>query len=335
MPDSSPTLMVTIDTEEEGLWGGSYRRTGNTVNNIHGVPRFQQLCDEFGVVPTYLIDAPVVTTDWAVEILRRCQDESGAEIGTHVHPWCNPPLVEEISVEQSFLCNLPEQLQREKIEWLTQQIFEKFDRRPTSFRAGRYGLDHIGIRILEDLGYLVDSSVIPYTDYSSQSGPNFLNATLAPYVPDRDDILSSSVNRQILEVPVTVGFNRRNFERAHTCQQSIRNNTFLRKCRMEGLLDRSGLIRRIKLSPEQADASRMQALIHQCLSRRLPSLVLMFHSSSLVPGNTPYVRSAEELDEFFRRLRLTFEYCRSIGVKFGSLTEFARHWFFAARRTQG
>ena len=85
-------LIVTVDTEEECLWGGCYRRTGNTVENIRGVPRFQELRDRFGIQPTYLIDAPVVQDNHAVELLRRIQDDDRAEIGAHVHPWCNPSI---------------------------------------------------------------------------------------------------------------------------------------------------------------------------------------------------------------------------------------------------
>ena len=171
-PKQTLRLVVTIDTEEEGLWSGDYPKTGE-VTNIRGVPRFQELCDRFGVRPTYLVDAPVVQSAEAVSILRPIQDDDRAEIGTHLHPWNNPPTIEQRCSRNSYLCNLPAELQRQKIEWLTDAIESAFGRRPRSFRAGRYGLDICGARILERLGYCVDSSVIPLTDYSVGGGPDF------------------------------------------------------------------------------------------------------------------------------------------------------------------
>ena len=301
-------LCVTIDTEEEGLWGGTYRRTGNTVENVRGIPRFQELCDRFGVRPTYLVDAPIVESGEAVEILRPIQDDGQCEIGTHVHPWCNPPFEEQITERNTYLCNLPADLQRRKIEWLTDAIADSFGRRPTSFRAGRYGFDATGIGILSELGYTVDSSVIPFTDYSSQGGPNFTHAPCEPYFPDEDDITRPATNGPILELPVTVGYSRKNFEAAHSLRTRALASRW-RKLRVVGLLDRLGLARRIKLSPEQSDASAIKRLIDVCLQRGSDCLVLMFHSSSLMPGLSPYVRDETALDMFLESISTVLEHC--------------------------
>ena len=307
-------LIVTVDTEEEGLWGGRYPRTGNTVENIKGVDRFQRLCDRFNIRPTYLVDAPVVQDASAVSTLKAIQDDDRCEIGAHVHPWCNPPLNGPTDDRSSYLCNLPEQIQRDKVTWLTEQIEAQFGRRPTSFRAGRYGLDIVGARILHELGYVVDSSVIPFTNYSSEGGPNFEQAPIAPYDIDleSDNLLSSSNTTAntdtLLEVPVSVGYNRTDFRRAFSVQRFIRTSP-LKHFRTEGILDRLGLLRRIKFSPEQADARRMKELVDASLVQDLQVMVMMLHSSSLVPSFSPYVQTEDQLDQFYSRLEGTFEYC--------------------------
>src|SRR5690606_29089443 len=71
---TAPILVVTVDTEEEGLWSGTSAETG-AVTNIRGIPRFQQLCDQFRIRPTYLVDAPVVQSQESVSILRPLQDQ--------------------------------------------------------------------------------------------------------------------------------------------------------------------------------------------------------------------------------------------------------------------
>lgn len=305
---NAPTLIVTIDTEEEGLWGGRFPMTGNTVENIRGIPRFQAVCDELGVRPTYLVDAPVVQDERASAILEEISARGRCEIGTHVHPWCNPPLDETLDGRESYLCNLPTDLQRAKIAWLTDAIEARFGRRPVSFRAGRYGLDAVGARILGELGYAVDSSVIPFTDYSAAGGPDFRRAPWQPYAVAGDDLCRPGGDGSSLwEVPVSVGFSRRDFARAMSCQELLGRAPF-RWLRLEGILDRTRVLRRIKLSPEQATARDMQILIDRYCQSPPAVLVMMFHSSSLLPGHSPYVRNEQELDRLLKRITETCRY---------------------------
>ncbi len=299
-------LIVTVDTEEEGLWGGEYRRTGNTVENIRGVPRFQELCDRWGIQPVYLVDAPVVDSDDAVGTLRPIHDDGRCEIGTHVHPWCNLPFEEEINEVNSYLSNLPESLQRRKIEWLTDRIESRFGHRPTSFRAGRYGLDIVGARILADLGYVVDSSVIPFTDYSP-NGPDFGEASYDPYFVGDCFLEGTSNSSGLLEVPVTVGFNRVDFRRADMLRR-IAGRTPLRQMRCVGILDRLGVVQRIKLSPEQASAEQMKRLLSVRVRQGAPCVVLMLHSSSLVTTLSPYVPNHRALEQLYETLNQVFSY---------------------------
>lgn len=320
------SLIVTIDTEEEGLWAGRYRRTENTVENIQHVPRFQALCDQFDVRPTYLIDAAVAEDERAVGVLRPIQHGGRCEIGAHLHPWCNPPFEEEIAPRNTYLCNLPESLQRAKLTWLTERIEERFGKRPTSFRAGRYGLDIVGAGLLCELGYLVDSSVIPFTSYAAESGPDFSTAPVTPYFVGRDDLRVPQTSGSLLEIPVSLGYNRVDFERAHALRRAA-SATWLKWMHGVGILDRLGLVRRVKFSPEQAQAPELKRLVDHFLARRAPVMVLMFHSSSLMPGGSPYVPDPSSLESFLGRLREVFEYClMRRGMVADTMSGFAAKW---------
>ncbi|MEO1993935.1 MAG: polysaccharide deacetylase family protein [Planctomycetaceae bacterium] len=305
---SHPRLIITVDTEEEGLWSGQFRMTGNTVQNIGRIPRFQALCDQLKIRPTYLVDAPVVQDCRASDILAEIHADGRCEIGAHLHPWCNPPLDDVYDQRETYLCNLPADLQQAKIEWLTIAIMERFGQRPVSFRAGRYGLDITGARLLEQNGYRVDSSVIPFTNYSAGGGPDFTDAPWQPYYVGDDDLNHPETAGELLEVPVGVGFNRVNFSAAMTCQRIVARPAF-RWLRLEGILDRLGIVRRIKLSPEQSDARAMKKLMDcYCAASKHPTMVMMFHSTSLSPGHSPYVRDERELDTFLRRIADTVEH---------------------------
>lgn len=305
---TGPRLIVTVDTEEEGLWSGRFQVSGNTVRNIEGVDRFQRLCDELGIRPTYLVDAPVVQDERASAILSKIHADGRCEVGAHVHPWCNPPYDEKYDQNESYLCNLPADVQRSKIEWLTEAISGRFGERPLSFRAGRYGLDIVGARILSDLGYRVDSSVIPFTDYSPGRGPDFTTAPWQPYFVGEENLQTPASSGSLLEVPVSVGFNRSDFSRAMACQLMLQRRS-VRWARLEGLLHRSHLLRRIKLSPEKSTAADMKSLMNRYCESPNAVMVMMFHSTSLVPGLSPYVQEEGDLDRLLQSIRAACEYC--------------------------
>lgn len=322
-PTIPATLIVTIDTEEEGLWTGRFPRSGNTVRNIYEIERFQLLCDNFGILPTYLIDAPVVDDDRSVAILRTILEDGRCEVGSHIHPWCNPPFEEEITSRTSYLCNLPEPLQRAKLTWLTDRIEQRIGRRPTSFRAGRYGLDIVGARILASLGYVVDSSVIPFTTYADEGGPDFSNAPTKPYFIASDNMLVPHNTGFLLEVPVAAGYSRLDFDRCQALREAAERTCF-RHIRAVGILDRLGLAHRIRFCPEQSGAGDMARLADNCLARKAPAMVLMFHSSSLLPGGSPYVPTAGHVDRFLGKLRAVFHHCLNVrGMRTTTLTDFA------------
>ena len=302
-------LVVTIDTEEEGLWSGNYSAE-TTVDNISAVPPFQSLCDQFSIRPTYLITSPVVESSDAVEILRSIQDTGRCEIGTHVHPWNSPPIVDtESGPRDSYLCNLPADIQHAKLEQLTDQIESSFGSRPVSFRAGRYGIGATAMRSLRKLGYCVDSSVLPRVDYRSQNGPDFRAATCRPYFPADSDILSNGSDESLLEIPVTVGFTHRHFELADRLRRGAARTPW-RQMRAVGILDRTGIATKVKLSPEQATLAQMKQLSTAVINRGVQVLVLMFHSSSLLPGCSPYVKTEQDLDRFLERLSAFFVFAQ-------------------------
>jgi hypothetical protein len=318
-----PQFLVTVDTEEEGLWNNTFRARGNTVTNLRGIERFQRLCDAQGILPTYLVDTPVVLDSYGAELLGALQREGRAEVGAHLHPWCAPPFEEELTPRNSYLCNLPDALKRAKLEGLTELIAERFGRAPTSFRAGRYGIDLASAKLLAELGYCVDSSVLPFTDHSEQGGPRFHEAPWLPYLISPANLLTPDPKGFLLEVPVSAGFSRVNFAAASRWLRWA-SGPVGKRLRMVGVVHRLGLARRVKMSPEQATASQMKRLIDAFLQHRAPCVVLMFHSSSLVPGMSPYVSDAASLERFYAAMEEVFEYaCRGRQMRANSLTGFA------------
>ena len=177
----TPELLIVVDTEEEFDWSKPFSRESVATRSIPAQARAHEVFNRFGMVPTYCIDYPVATDPNAVHFLRALREAGKAEIGAHLHPWVNPPHREELSAYNSYQCNLPYALERAKIEALTDAVEQGFGARPTIFKAGRYGFGPNTRRVLADLGYEVDCSFVPHSDFSADGGPDFRGLPDVPH----------------------------------------------------------------------------------------------------------------------------------------------------------
>jgi hypothetical protein len=207
------TLLVSIDTEEEFDWHAPVSPRNRSVAHSAQPHRLQEVFDTLGARPTYLVDHPIATTDQSLDVLRGFLQRNACEIGAHLHPWVNPPIEEEICPRNTYLCNLPHDLQRAKVEELTRAIRAGFGSSPTSFKAGRYGIDFALAPALLKLGYRVDSSVLAFYSFRDDDGPDFSSCGPEPFVISTPLTPAEADRESMLEIPCTVGFNRGGFRR--------------------------------------------------------------------------------------------------------------------------
>ena len=116
-------------------------------------------------------------------VLRDLASTGRCEIATHHHPWSTPPRVSG----HLYPLNLSVDLFREQLKVLTEAVTAVTDVPPVSYRAGRNGFAGWHVPILEELGYLVDSSVDPFFNEKRKGGPSFAGAPLVPYFLSRTD----------------------------------------------------------------------------------------------------------------------------------------------------
>ena len=311
-------LLVTVDTEEDN-WG-TFLPVGATVENLARLPRLQELFDSCQVRPTYLVTYPVVTDRGAISILRGLLETGRCEVGMHCHPWNTPPFEEETNERNSMLCNLPEELQFKKIESLRGAIVRNLGVVPTSFRAGRWGFGQSVARNLWRVGCTVDSSVTPFMDWTTYHGPDFSEwpprLTRLECGPDP----TTSGNASIIEVPATVGFLQENFRLCGRLSAILRKRP-LRRLRMIGLLYRLNMLNRVSLSPELEDSDNMIKLTRVLMRKGYPFINMFFHSSSLMAGLGPFVRTPADESRFLGRIRRFLAFVRSEGIGSVGLSE--------------
>jgi len=314
LPDR-PVLLVVVDTEEEFDWSKPFDRRSIATRSIPAQDLAHALFDRYGVVPTYVVNHAVARDPAAVAYLRRLVDEGRAEFGTHCHPWITPPHEEEVTDFHSFHGNLPPELEAAKLAASTLAVAEAFGRSPEVFKAGRYGVGPHTLDTLRRLGYRIDCSFVPDTDFSRVHGPNFLGVPQAPFFLDPD--------RGLLEVPLTVGYGGWAWWAARGVP-GLWDSPIAQRLHLPGLLSRSDAFWRARLSPEGFDAERQIRLLDALHAQGVRVFTLTYHSPSLVPGCTPYVRTQADLDEFLARLDAVLAHFRDrIGGRFSSLREVA------------
>src|SRR3546814_405933 len=133
-------------------------RDNTSVSAIAAQGPAQQIFARHDIVPTYVVDYPVATTPAAVAVLKSFFDQGACRIGTHLHPWVNPPFQEVVNATNSYPGNLPPELEHAKLAALTEAIAGAFGARPVVYKAGRYGVGPATAGILEALGYRIDVS---------------------------------------------------------------------------------------------------------------------------------------------------------------------------------
>ncbi|URW76798.1 polysaccharide deacetylase family protein [Sphingomonas donggukensis] len=274
---------IFVDTEEEFDWDAPFRRDATGVTATAAIPDAAARFTGLGAPLTYLVDHPVATDPRAVAAIARALEDGRSAVGTQLHPWVNPPFDEAVTPANSFVGNLPPALEAAKLDVLTAAIAQAFGRRPVSYRAGRYGLGTGSTALLADRGYRIDTSMRARYDFTAKGGPDYRAIGNDAFRVDG-----------LVELPLTTiftGVARRGGEWLHALAGRIPRGT--------GLLARAGLLNRVALTPEDMPQAEALEAVRVAVGEGLALLNLSFHSPSLVPGHTPYVRDARDLAAFW------------------------------------
>ena len=298
-PAEQAKLIVVIDTEEEFDWSSDFSRSNTSVGSMRWIHRVQDIFDAYRVVPVYVLTYPVAAQPASYRPLQEIHASGRALIGAHLHPWVNPPFTEPVNRRNSFPGNLPPALEATKLQVLGDCIGEHFGARPVIYKAGRYGVGPQTAAILEEQGYEVDVSLCPHMDYSAEEGPNFLRSTIAPYWFGQQ--------RDLLEIPLTVGVTGLLRHWGRTLH-GVASRPPLARLRAVGILARLALLNKVWLSPEGYLTAEHIKLVRTLYRDGVRIFSFAFHSPSVEPGHTPYVRSRSDLEAFLTNCRRFFDF---------------------------
>ena len=221
-------------------------------------------------------------------------DTGRAIIGAHLQTWTCPPIEEDVSPFNSFQCNLPAALEREKLLRLIARIEETFALRPTIHKAGRYGFSPRAVGMLQALGFRYDLSIGARYDASHEGGPDFRRHSAAPFWLDEEG--------GMLALPTTAGFSGM-AAAAGPWLHPLISNPVMKRVRAEAAFSRLGVLERVRLSPEGHTLGELKRVTRALLRQGVRVLTFSFHSPSVMPGCTPYVSTDDDLVCFLRTCR--------------------------------
>jgi glycosyltransferase involved in cell wall biosynthesis len=296
--DFKPRLLVIVDAEEEFDWHQPFSRKNTQVNSIRAQGAAEKILQRFGISPTYVVDYPVASQEISYKPLKELFQAGRCQIGAQLHTWVTPPYEEEVSEVNSYANNLPAVLERRKVHKLTEIIERNFGCRPLVYRAGRYGAGSATLRILEELGYRVDCSVLPGPSHQL-GAPDYCGGDSEPYW--------LNARRSVLEIPVTIGTVGLAGKYSEHLHRRIAS-PFGFRLKAPAVAARLGIAERIRLTPEGSTVEGSKILTRTMLRDGKRVFVVSYHSPSLEPGHTPYVRDHRDLTTFLRWLEDFFEF---------------------------
>lgn len=283
-PDDFGTrFTVMVDTEEEFDWSAPFSRDNRSTQAIAALPEAHRRFAERGIGITYLVDHPIATSPLAVETLNELLRDGRSAIGAQLHPWVTPPFDEIVNDRNSFAGNLPSRVEHAKIAALTAAIVAAFGVAPLIYRAGRYGLGPDSAASLIAHGYRIDSSMRARYDYSDIGGPDYRAIGNAGFWIDCD----------LIELPLTSVFTgrlRRLGAALHPMLSRVRYGP--------AIAARSGMLARVALTPEDMPLADALEAIRIAIGEGERLLNFSFHSPSVAPGHTSFIRDSGDLAAF-------------------------------------
>jgi hypothetical protein len=295
--ETKPQLVVVIDTEEEFDWSQKPDSKATAVSAMSEIYRVQDIFDEYGIVPCYVVDYPIAANQTSVEPLKQYLDNGQCEIGAHLHPWVNPPLGEELTFLNMYPGNLAKQSEYEKLKCLKEQIERSFSISPEVYKAGRYGVGSNTTQILKELGFTIDVSICTGFDYRADGGPDFSDFSSHP--------CWFGGNERLLEIPLTGGF----VGRAGGLSKNLYDVAgHFDAIKARGILSRLSIVDRLMLSPEGYTTEEHIKLTKHQYKKGLRTFTWNFHSPTVVPGMTMYTKTEKQVIEFLDSFRYYFDF---------------------------
>lgn len=300
------SFIITVDTEGDNLWDWQ-EGAPITTENVHYIPRFQELCEKYGLKPVYLTNYEMAqNTEW-VKYGKYKAMQGLCEIGMHIHAWNSPPeyFLENKYGGNPYITEYPDYMIHEKLTWITRYLQSQFEMPMRSARSGRWATNDVYFSSLKDNGYVGDCSMTPGIDLSVIPGHSANVGNDYRRAPYSIHMLPSG----IVEVPMTTRHIR------HVAKGSLRHKL--------GSLIKGD---RLWLRPYKKSLYDLQFLSEAVQREGESYLEFMIHSAELMPGGSPYFKTEADIELLYSIMDTYFRQIVSAGYTGVTLSDYICAW---------
>lgn len=293
-------FIITIDTEGDNLWSVKDIREKITTGNAKYLPRFQNLCENYGFIVTYLTNYEMASDTFFSEFGRDGIKRGTLEIGAHEHSWNQPPyfplLKSPAHRGKPYLGEYPGFIIQEKLKRLTFLLEDTFACRITSHRGGRWCLDKRIAKILCRLGYVADCTCTPGVSWSGQSGWSIgsKGTDWSRWSCEPKVIWTNDKGNRLIEVPTTI-------------------------------ISRGRGTTPMWFRPNGRNLETMLGMIDYLNDSENEYIEFMIHSSELMPGGSPTFKNKGQIEKLYFDLESVFVKLRNLGYIGIGLSDYVKH----------
>ncbi|OBX23254.1 MULTISPECIES: polysaccharide deacetylase family protein [Bizionia] len=295
-------LLITIDTECDKDPNWEIPKPISFRNIALQKSLLEPIFKKYNIKATYLLSPEVLMDDSSVQILKTIEN---VEFGTHLHEeFIGPNANFEANRTKNIQANLSYEVEKEKLENLTQLFNTKFGYLPKSFRSGRFGSSTYTTNILLDLGYKVDSSVTPFKTLYFDNGKkiNHWGIKLEPYY-----VIKINNKDKLLQIPLTLI--NRDFEKLPSFVLShleSKTTVFKKVLKKFGFTSKTEWLRPYRASSLEMINISDYVIKNHFREKQYAILNIMFHSNEILVNGSPYCKNSEEVRDFLDSLNDLF-----------------------------
>lgn len=297
-------FIITVDTEGDNLWSWKKGEEITTENALF-IPRFQELCEAYSFVPTYLVNYEMAKDMRWVDYIKPKIQQKKCEVGMHIHAWNSPPQFDVVNNYggNPYITEYPKEIMYEKVKYLKSILENQFETDILSNRSGRWATDISYFEILDDLGVKVDCSVTPQMDLSGiagcskNCGNDYSHHSTQPYM----------ITNNLMEIPMTTRIVHKT-----SCGSVLHKLKVFLKGEASWL------------RPHKKSLTELFILTELVEREKNGYLEFMLHSSELIAGGSPYFNNDEDIEQLYSILMSYFKYISEKNYVGTSLSDYSR-----------
>ena len=300
--DAVLRVVLSVDVEEEGLFGGRYPRFA-TVRNVAWLWRLVPLLQRTDMPVTLLCTYPVFNDTAACRAMDKLRAQCRVEVGAHLHHWNTPPLDFDTTESYHASASVPLEIMQRKLHHLLKYGKVYAGQDLTSFRMGRWDLRRCHWPLLVRMGIKVDSSVRPLhcggNAYDGHGcGGQCLGCGGAGAVPDH---FAAPAHPYRVRVAVDGG-EKEIFEAPLTCVPLV--PLLMPVLRWAPRRVRSTVHSWGALStlPAYHPLWALRRITVEQLKQGQRVLALTWHSSEMMPGGTPHITEEQQARDLVKKI---------------------------------